>query len=244
MIGKKASPFSTPRSIRACFGIFVRKERWRLSARGCLLVLFAIFVIAITGVRVLYPFLAITKRVPTEILALDGWLPTDDINKAAAIYLGGHYQRLLDINGAYDFQAIDQDRGNANYVTHVLVRAGVPREQLYPVLFRGVQVDRTFYSAIAVKDWCSEHGVPLKALDIATLGPHARRSRLLYQKALGNEVKVGVIALDDPAYDSRHWWRSSDGVREVMFEFVAYIYVRFFFLTPQPPEVQLLPPSG
>ena len=228
MTAKNSSPHRTLFSIFARFGILVRRERWALSPRGLLLVLLATIIIGITGIRTLYPFLAITQRVPARILVLDGWLPTIDINKAAAIYLAGNYSQLLDVSSTYDFQAIDQDRGNANVVTHILVRDGIPPEQVKPIVFSGVKVERTFISAVAVKEWCNQHGVPLQSLDIATLGPHARRSRLLYEKALGGSVKVGVIALDDPAYDSLHWWRSSEGVREVLFEFVAYIYVRVF----------------
>ena len=209
-----------------------------------MLVLLAAIIITAVGLRTLYPFLAITETVPTRILVLDGWLPTYDINKAAALYLAGHYQTLLDVNGTYDFQAVDQDPGNAYIVSRILVRDGIPREQVNPVVFQGVKIDRTYISAVAVKEWCRQHGIPLQSLDIATLGPHARRSRLIYEKALGNGVKVGVIALDDPAYDSLHWWRSSEGVREVLFEFVAYVYVRFFFLTPQPIELHLLRASG
>jgi hypothetical protein len=209
-----------------------------------MLVLLAAIIITAVGLRTLYPFLAITETVPTRILVLDGWLPTYDINKAAALYLAGHYQTLLDVNGTYDFQAVDQDPGNAYIVSRILVRDGIPREQVNPVVFQGVKIDRTYISAVAVKEWCRQHGIPLQSLDIATLGPHARRSRLIYEKALGKGVKVGVIALDDPAYDSLRWWRSSEGVREVLFEFVAYVYVRFLFLTPQPIELHLLRASG
>ena len=209
-----------------------------------MLVLLAAIIITAVGLRTLYPFLAITETVPTRILVLDGWLPTYDINKAAALYLAGHYQTLLDVNGTYDFQAVDQDPGNAYIVRRILVRDGVPPDQVKPVIFPGAKVDRTYISAVAVKEWCRQHGIPLQSLDIATLGPHARRSRLIYEKALGKGVKVGVIALDDPAYDSLRWWRSSEGVREVLFEFVAYVYVRFLFLTPQPIELHLLRASG
>jgi len=62
-----------------------------------------------------------------------------------------------------------------------------------------------------------------------TLGPHARRSRLLFQKAFGKEVKVGVISVEDRDYDPAHWWRSSEGVREVLGEAIAYFYAKFFF---------------
>jgi hypothetical protein len=62
-----------------------------------------------------------------------------------------------------------------------------------------------------------------------TQGAHARRTRLLYQKAFGKNVAVRVIAASNPDYDSAKWWRYSDGVREVISESIAYIYARFFF---------------
>jgi len=52
---------------------------------------------------------------------------------------------------------------------------------------------------------------------------------MLYEKALGKDVKVGVIALKDLNYDPNHSWRSSEGVREVLGESIAYIYARVFF---------------
>jgi hypothetical protein len=58
---------------------------------------------------------------------------------------------------------------------------------------------------------------------------HARRTRLLYQKAFGKKVAVGIIAVSNPDYNPTQWWRYSDGVREVIGESIAYIYARFFF---------------
>jgi hypothetical protein len=45
-------------------------------------------------------------------------------------------------------------------------------------------------------------------------------------------VKVAGIPIEDPAFDAAHWWRTSEGVREVPFEFLAYLYVRFLFTNP------------
>jgi hypothetical protein len=38
-----------------------------------------------------------------------------------------------------------------------------------------------------------------------------------------------VIAVSNPDYDPKDWWRYSDGVREVIGETIAYIYARCFF---------------
>jgi hypothetical protein len=52
---------------------------------------------------------------------------------------------------------------------------------------------------------------------------------LLFQKAFGDTVTVGIIAVPNPDYDARHWWRYSDGVRDVADEGIAYVYAKFFF---------------
>ena len=40
---------------------------------------------------------------------------------------------------------------------------------------------------------------------------------------------VGIIAVPNPDYDSKHWWRYSEGVKDVISEGAAYVYARFFF---------------
>ena len=63
----------------------------------------------------------------------------------------------------------------------------------------------------------------LSATNVATQGPHARRSRWLYQKAFGDSCVVGIIALRNLEYDPAQWWRTSEGVREVIGESLAYL---------------------
>ena len=110
-----------------------------------------------------------------------------------------------------------------------LVRAGVPAEKLHVVPSWIVKRDRTYGSALALKEWCRTNNVHLTAINVVTLGPHARRSRLLHEKALGKEVKIGIIPLTNEEYDPDHWWRYSEGVKEVLSESAAYLYARFFF---------------
>jgi len=213
-------------------GLVVRREAWLPSWRGWLLaVVFAAAAVAVT-VRGLYPFLALTARVPSRTLVIDGWLPTVNLRETAHEYQIGHYDRALVVSADYDFTAIDQDPGNLGAVRSVLIRSGIPTSCINGVLVPGRRTDRTYFAALAVKGWFAQHHLALSSIDLMTLGPHARRSRLLYRRALGPEIPVGVVALRDPAYDETRWWRFSDGVREVLFEGVAYLYVRLCFVPP------------
>jgi hypothetical protein len=89
--------------------------------------------------------------------------------------------------------------------------------------------DRTYYSAVALRDWFHKHNMNVQSFNIVAESTHARRTWLLFQEAFGDEVKVGVIAIQNPDYDPKLWWRSSDGFRDVIGEGIAYFYAKFLF---------------
>jgi hypothetical protein len=66
-------------------------------------------------------------------------------------------------------------------------------------------------------------------VNLYSFGAHARRSRLLYQKALGRKIQVGVIAYPDYHYDPARWWAEGEGFRDVVGEGIAYLYARLLF---------------
>ena len=66
-------------------------------------------------------------------------------------------------------------------------------------------------------------------ITVLSVGPHSRRSRLLFQKAFGDSATIGVIAAPPQGYDSRRWWIYSEGVRTVISEAIAYGYARLIF---------------
>ncbi len=82
---------------------------------------------------------------------------------------------------------------------------------------------------MALRNWLREHRPDIRSLNVVTEDAHARRTRLLFQMALGQDFKVGVISLPNADYDARRWWRSSDGVKEVTDELLAYLYARLLF---------------
>ena len=114
-------------------------------------------------------------------------------------------------------------------MARALIDDGIPGERLHSVRFPGFERDRTYGAALVVRQWCRDHGISVKSLNVITCGPHARRSRLLYGKAFGGEVAVGVVAISSHAYDPAHWWRTSEGAREVLGETIAYLHARLSF---------------
>ena len=221
----------TDGSKKKLFGIFTRKERWGFSTRGWLISGLLIVAAGISFLLEIHPFLAITNRTDTNILVMEGWVHEFAANAAAREFTNGNYQRIfvtggpVEGNGGYTSDGATESWVGAG----LLRRAGIADNFLQSVPRRAVDRDRTYSSALALKDWFRKHNMSVKAINVLTEGAHARRTRLLFQEAFGKDVKVGIIAAQNPDYDPERWWRYSEGVREVTGETIAYLYAKFFF---------------
>ena len=120
-------------------------------------------------------------------------------------------------------------RTYAERATASLIKMGLSTNQVQAVPAPFAPQDRTYTAARSLRKWWQEHGITAVTVNLISDGPHARRSRLLYRKALGKGVQVGVIAVQDRNYDPKHWWRSSAGFRSVVDESIAYLYATLFF---------------
>lgn len=58
----------------------------------------------------------------------------------------------------------------------------------------------------------------LRSLDLMSVGVHARRSRELFSRACGPDVRVGIISLDDPDCPRNGWWRKRNGWAQMLKE--------------------------
>ena len=230
-------------------GIIRLKERWGLSWYGRLFVT-SLLLLAIYAVVVnVHPFLAVTHRVDTKILVVEGWMDEYTIRASADEFKTGGYEHIITTGGP-----VPGSGGYTNdYSTFASVgarrlkAAGVADELVQMVPSHVIGRDRTYSSAIALRKWLPDHNMMLRSFDVVTEDAHARRTRLLFQKAFGNGVGVGIISIPNPDYDAKHWWRYSEGVREVIGEGIAYTYARVFFYQSEPspeerPAKSFLPP--
>src|SRR5262249_31161001 len=99
-----------------------------------------------------------------------------------------------------------------------------PEEKIVVAPANDSESQRTYESAVAVARALRVRGIHPKCLNVFTLGPHARRSRLVFAKVFGPETKVGVIAWEKADYDSMPWWRSSERARELIPETAGYFF--------------------
>jgi uncharacterized SAM-binding protein YcdF (DUF218 family) len=212
-------------------GLVNRKERWGLSWIGWLMLLFMLVLAVIIVAFSIYPFLSITERVKTDELVVEGWIPFYAIHAAVREFTSGSYRQVLTTGGPITGMGgyTNDYNTSASLGAGRLKAEGVPSTAIQMVPSRVTERDRTYSAALALRHWLDQQGMKVKAINVVTADTHARRTRLLYQAALGRKVEVGVIAVPNPDYDARRWWRYSEGVKEVITESVAYLYVKFFF---------------
>lgn len=191
---------------------------WVPTIWGWILVAVATVAMLAGYMRNIDSFLSVSEPVQAKILAVEEWIPPYAIESAASEFKDHGYTLLV---------VLGNDR---RWVVPILKEAGVDERLIVKIPVPPVVKDRTFAFGVALKNWLLASGMPGKAVNVYTVGVHARRSRLLCREALGPGFKVGVISCADPYYDPRKWWESSDGFKTVINETIAYIYTEVVFL--------------
>lgn len=214
-----------------CPPLIRRRERWMLTPWGWGVAIAIVMTILGMVFGSLYPFLAAVEPLPeAEILVVEGWLPDYALEAALAQFDRGNYRQLVTTGlplerGSY----LVEYRDFATLAAATLAAVGADRDRLVAVPGPAVMKDRTYASAVALREWSIATGTQVRAIDLISLGPHTRRSWLLFQLALSEiDVSVGAIAVEPMDYDPQRWWQSSAGVRSVISEAIAYLYARFF----------------
>jgi hypothetical protein len=219
----------------ARLSLFRRRQIWIPTLWGWL-VLFALAGAAfVLAGRNMYVFLAPNDRAAqARVLVVEGWLSDKELDQAITAFLAGKYERVITTGGP--IEAWPELRGSLNYAdlaARYLKTHGLENANVTAVPTPASAQDRTFLSAVMVRDWATQRGLALTAFDLFSAGTHARRSRMLYRMAFGPNVVVGVLAAR-PQYDERRWWRTSVGATSVIEESVGLLWTMCCFYPPPP----------
>ena len=221
--------------------LFRRRQVWLPTLAGTLLLLAMAALLLASAVMGLAGFLRVDEPARgvdgrgARTLVVEGWLDQADLDQAIAAVRNGHYERVLTTGAPVESWSGEPvwksfaERAAGYLQAHGL--SGVP---VIAVPAPKSAQDRTFLSAVMVREWAQRNGLTLDAIDLYSAGVHTRRSRVLYRMALGPTVEVGVLAAAPHEYDARRWWASSNGAKTVVGEALSLAWTACCFWPAAP----------
>jgi hypothetical protein len=215
------------------FRLTTIRERRVLTFSGWIVLLMTFGSVLFSITLFIHPFLAPMKPVGGDVLVVERWFPDYVLKKVKDRFEKGSYKLLITVGGKYRVgHPLEQYKSAAEAAASGLNAQGVPLEKIIsiPITIFPAK-DRTYHKALVVKKRLNKMGFTQASIDVVSVGVHARRSWILFEKAFPL-VDLGIIAIKPNSYDTTRWWLYSEGVRNVISESIAYLYARFIFSPP------------
>lgn len=165
-----------------------------------------------------HDFLAVTDRVAiADILVIEDWVPEKVVVAAVKEFKEGGY-RFIVVTGLKRFYG---GKGGGDDLppataSRLIESFSIPADRLIVCLGSMTDNHRSFSMASALRDAVRQKVVTTQGFNIVAPAAHARKTWLVYSRALRSEAPVGIIAVPTGDYDPTHWWRSSQGAKWVI----------------------------
>ena len=179
--------------------------------------------LAFTAWMEAYPFLARQAPVPAEVLVVEGWVSDELLVQAAGWAESNGVAVIVATGGPIELGSyLTKWKTYAEMTKARMAKLGLGEKfELAAVPAEKVRRGRTRESARALR---AAMGPELVAFNVASEGPHARRSWRAFRDEFAGRAEVGSVALEPTAYTDDDWWRCSEGVRAVISEAIAFAY--------------------
>lgn len=126
-------------------------------------------------------------------------------------------------NVDYDSSKVDARRivinsidSNAELGKKILIKLGIDSSMIKAVSAKKVRVNRTLTSALAFRDWLKDKDIEVKGINIISMGTHARRTWMSYNKILNEKYNIGIISLPDDDINNSRIRKSIRTIRETL----------------------------
>jgi len=219
--------------------LFRRRQVWLPTWWGALLLVVVVAASLVVALRHLAGYLAPHEPASgrdgrgARTLIVEGWLDEDGLDAAIAAIGRGRYERVVASGGPIDSWRESQSWPTyAERAADYLRRHGVSAIPVVAVAAPDSAHDRTYTSAIVVRDWLRAQGDAPDAVDLFSGAVHARRSRLVFRTAFGRDVEVGVLAAPPRRYTLGRWWATSEGAKAVLDEAIGLAWTACCFTAP------------
>lgn len=136
-------------------------------------------------------------------------------------------------NSEYDIANLDGKSRIVNtYSSHaelarrMLISLGLDSSIVVAIPGKRVRLNRTLSSVLAFRDWLKTSDIDVKGINIVSMGTHAKRTYMTYNKILNEKYKIGIISLPDYRANYSRKYKVLKTIRET----IAIVYYWFILL--------------
>jgi hypothetical protein len=85
----------------------------------------------------------------------------------------------------------------AELAKNQLFLLGIDSSIIKAVPGKRARINRTLTSALALRDWLKTSKIDIEGINIISMGTHARRTWMTYNRVLNEKYKIGIISMPD-----------------------------------------------
>jgi DUF218 domain len=173
------------------------------------------------------PYFSLNRPLSADVLIVEGWIESDGLRAAVAEYQRGFYKYVVVTGGLAEVGSSHDLVSYAELAQRQMVQYGIDQLRIITASSGQVERQRTFKSAVAAWQALRRKGVHPTGINVLTLGPHARRTQLVYEKVFASDAPVGVITFVPAEYLSEPWWFSVKRTKCLLKETLGYPFELF-----------------
>lgn len=209
--------------------LFKQRQVWLPTFFGFCVIAVVLTMFSFFIIRNVATFLAENKPIAGRYLVVEGWVDQISLLRALKMYKKGSYEALITTGGPILGQPKSDYKTHAESAAAFIRKQGFDNSQLNVVPAPASAQNRTFLSAVMVREWLAANKNGLVSIDVFSDSVHARRTQLLYKMAFSDQVQIGIISAPPNGFKLRQWWKTSIGARTVLSEFLGFVRAKYFF---------------
>jgi hypothetical protein len=129
-------------------------------------------------------------------------------------YLNNSVYAIINRNG--EKRITNNINSNAELAKKQLISLGIDSSLITAVPAERVVINRTLTSALAFRDWLKLNNVEVKGINIISMGTHARRTWMTYNRILKEKYDIGIISLPEMGDQNFLFKRGLKTIRETL----------------------------
>lgn len=206
-----------------------KRECRRLTLTGWLLVLFVITSLSFLFIRYVHNYLSLNNPIKSKILVIDGMFPGYVYDSLVKIINRDKYEIVVTTGIETDYVFSPEDNFNTAEISYkILKKKDLKNCRLEKAPAGAIVKNRTYNSALTLKNWLKQNDLEGNGFNIASFGAHSRRTHILYKKVF-KDIDIGMISIRDVSYNPVKWYKYARGMRMVLSETITCVFVKLFF---------------